>query len=172
MDGVVVDVPGAKPGVVRGSNGRRYSYGFSDWKGLGMPSQGDPVSFVATGGQATEVQRRTDTAVTSSWEVELDTVAEPEPAASTLPRQPASEAVRTSGLAVLSLVMGIVGLLFLGSLIAVVCGHVARANIRRSNGQLKGDGLALGGLVLGYLGLLSWLVMVMILSTEGSLVYR
>lgn len=59
----------------------------------------------------------------------------------------------TNGLAVASLVFGI-GQIFipiLGAIIAIVCGHLARGDIRR-NGQ-QGDPLALGGLVLGYLGL-------------------
>ncbi|MGN6152575.1 MAG: DUF4190 domain-containing protein [Lysobacteraceae bacterium] len=61
---------------------------------------------------------------------------------------------RTSSLAVISLVFGILGwtlLPFLGSLVAVVCGHMARSEIRQSQGALEGDGMAVGGLVLGYL---------------------
>ncbi|QNN47087.1 DUF4190 domain-containing protein [Thermomonas brevis] len=61
---------------------------------------------------------------------------------------------QTSSLAVISLVFGILGwtlLPFLGSLVAVVCGHMARGEIRRSQGTLEGDGMAVAGLVLGYL---------------------
>jgi len=36
---------------------------------------------------------------------------------------------------------------------AIVLGHIARANIRKSGGQLKGDGLAVTGLASGYLSL-------------------
>ena len=58
----------------------------------------------------------------------------------------------TSGLAVASLVGGILGWTlapFLGALVGVVCGHLARAEIRR-NPQLEGDGMAIAGLVLGW----------------------
>ena len=61
---------------------------------------------------------------------------------------------QTSTLAVVSLVFGILGwtlLPFLGSLVAVVCGHMARSEIRRAPDALEGDGLAVAGLVLGYL---------------------
>lgn len=60
----------------------------------------------------------------------------------------------TSGLAVTSLVFGI-GQPFLpivGAVVAVVCGHVARSDIRKNGHQ--GDGIAQAGLVLGYLGLI------------------
>lgn len=63
----------------------------------------------------------------------------------------------TSTLAVVSLVCGIatwVVLPFIGAIVAVVCGHLARSEIRRAPpGALEGDGLAVAGLVLGYLHL-------------------
>lgn len=69
-------------------------------------------------------------------------------------------ATTTSTLAVVSLVFGILSWLvlpFVGALIAVVCGHLARSEIRRSEpGSLSGDGLALTGLILGYLHLACW----------------
>lgn len=64
---------------------------------------------------------------------------------------------RTSTTAILSLVFGIlcwVGLPFLGALLAVVCGHAARGEIRRAPpGMIEGDGMAIVGLVLGWLQL-------------------
>ncbi|QNK00783.1 DUF4190 domain-containing protein [Dyella telluris] len=60
----------------------------------------------------------------------------------------------TSTLAVLSLVFGIAGwtlLPLIGSIVAIVCGHMARGEIRRAQpGSVDGDGLAVAGLVLGY----------------------
>ena len=61
--------------------------------------------------------------------------------------------IRTSNLAIISLVSGILGwtfLPFVASLVAIVTGHMARAEIRRSAGTMEGDGLAMAGLVLGY----------------------
>ena len=56
--------------------------------------------------------------------------------------------------AIVSLVFGILTWIFLpviGPIVAVVAGHMARAEIRRSNGQVGGGGMAIAGLVLGYL---------------------
>jgi hypothetical protein len=55
---------------------------------------------------------------------------------------------------VVSLIFGILSWVMLpviGPIVAVVAGHMARAEIRSSNGQVGGGGLALAGLVLGYL---------------------
>ena len=60
---------------------------------------------------------------------------------------------RTSGLAIASLVLGLLGWTFLpvlGSLLAVVLGHVAMREIRRSKGAVTGSGMATAGLVIGY----------------------
>jgi len=62
----------------------------------------------------------------------------------------------TSALAVVSLVSGIAAwcvLPVVGAIVAVVCGHMGRGEIRRSQGQLEGDGLAVIGLVFGYVQL-------------------
>ena len=74
----------------------------------------------------------------------------------TPPPQPAPAAPaprQTSALAIVSLVAGLLGwtlLPWLGSLAAVITGHLARAEIRRSPATLEGDGLAIAGLVLGW----------------------
>jgi len=60
----------------------------------------------------------------------------------------------TSGKAVGSLVCGIVWLCGLLSVVAVILGHLSLSEIRRSAGGLKGRGMAVAGLVLGYLGLM------------------
>jgi hypothetical protein len=39
----------------------------------------------------------------------------------------------------------------IGSILAIIFGHIARSEIKKSNGKLTGDGLALAGLILGYL---------------------
>jgi Domain of unknown function (DUF4190) len=69
----------------------------------------------------------------------------------------------TSTTAIVSLVMGVacwIGLPVIGSIVAVVCGHLARAEIRRSEGAIGGDGLALAGLILGYVHLVLALLVV------------
>ncbi len=68
-----------------------------------------------------------------------------------------NQPIRTSGTAIASLIFGIVtwvGLPVIGALVAVICGHVARGEIRRMPaGSIEGDGLALAGLILGYVQL-------------------
>jgi len=62
--------------------------------------------------------------------------------------------VQTSGMAITSLVMGILGWTFLpvlGSILAIVFGYAARREIRQRPDQLTGDGLAIAGLVLGWI---------------------
>ncbi|WP_297927751.1 DUF4190 domain-containing protein [Metallibacterium sp.] len=75
--------------------------------------------------------------------------------------------VRTSGAAIASMVFGIlawVALPLLGAILAVVLGHIARAEIHRAPpGGIGGDGMAVAGLVLGYVHLaLVALVLVLI----------
>lgn len=63
-------------------------------------------------------------------------------------------------LAVVSLVLGIVGLFvipFLGSIGGVITGHMARKQIRETGEG--GDGMAVGGLVTGYLGVAIYLLL-------------
>lgn len=59
----------------------------------------------------------------------------------------------THPMAVLSLVFGILTwtlLPFLGAIVAIVLGHVARSDFRRNPGAQNGDGMAVAGLVMGY----------------------
>ena len=70
------------------------------------------------------------------------------------PSEPApAPAPKSSSLAIVSLVSGILGLCLplLGGIVAVITGHMAKKEIRASGGTLGGNGLATAGLVLGYL---------------------
>ena len=60
---------------------------------------------------------------------------------------------RANAMAIASMVLGIVWLCGLGSILAVVFGHVALRQIARSQGWQHGRGMALAGLILGYCGL-------------------
>jgi len=60
---------------------------------------------------------------------------------------------QTSSLAIISLVSAILGwtlVPWLGSLVAIITGHMARAEIRRNPDTMEGDGMAIGGLVMGW----------------------
>jgi type IV pilus assembly protein PilA len=59
---------------------------------------------------------------------------------------------KTSGLAVASLILGILFLIFPAAILAIILGHISRSQIRGSAGRIKGAGLALAGLILGYAG--------------------
>ena len=74
---------------------------------------------------------------------------------------------KTHSLAVTSLVLGIVALLFfpagvLFGVPAAYCGHRAHSQIAQSGGELGGTGLATAGLVLGYIGTLIGAVMLIL----------
>jgi competence protein ComGC len=70
--------------------------------------------------------------------------------------------------AVWSLILGILSLVcfgFLAGIPAVICGHLAQSRIRQSGGTLVGGGMAIAGLVTGYLGIaLSVLVLPLLLA--------
>jgi tetrahydromethanopterin S-methyltransferase subunit F len=65
---------------------------------------------------------------------------------------------RTNGFAIGALVCGIVP--FFGGIPAIILGHVARGQIRRSGD--RGDGMAISGLVLGYLWVSLWVLILLI----------
>jgi len=64
-----------------------------------------------------------------------------------------STAAETSGKAIGSLICGLFFWIFPVSIVAIILGHISLSEIRKSAGRLKGDGLAIAGLVLGYMGL-------------------
>lgn len=70
------------------------------------------------------------------------------------PRSPAAGPVaqRTSGFAIASLVLGILGYLCLfgfGSVMAIIFGLLAKRDVKRGGGMIKGSGMATAGIVLG-----------------------
>jgi hypothetical protein len=78
-----------------------------------------------------------------------------------IPRQiisPPPPSTPTSGLAIASLVLGILSLIAGGltAIPAIICGHISRSHIKNAAGRMSGNGLAMGGLITGYLGLLSF----------------
>lgn len=76
---------------------------------------------------------------------------------------------QTSGLAITSLIFGILGLCTgLAGIVAVITGHMALSRIRSSNGSVTGRGLAIAGLVLGYISV-AFVVLFIILIATSSL---
>ena len=85
----------------------------------------------------------------------------------TSPISPPASGEPQKGLAVTSLVLGILSLVCLGPLTgipAIICGHIARRRSRQSPAQYSGPGMALAGMVLGYASLALAVVVAAILS--------
>jgi predicted PurR-regulated permease PerM len=69
----------------------------------------------------------------------------------------------TNGFSIASLVLGIVWVFGLGAILAVIFGFVARKQIRESGGRQAGSGMALAGVILGFVGiagLILWIVII------------
>ncbi len=63
------------------------------------------------------------------------------------------EGRRTNGFAIASMVLGILWIYWIGSILALVFGYIARSQIRRSEGMQSGGGMAIAGIVLGWIGI-------------------
>src|SRR5580692_2625553 len=73
----------------------------------------------------------------------------------------------TNGLAVAAFVCGLAQFVVVLTFIpAIICGHLARAQIRRTGEQ--GGGLALAGLIIGYVGIALFAVLVAALIVVAS----
>jgi hypothetical protein len=106
-----------------------------------------------------ELEQRLASAYSARWTGDLqrltsDIVPAPAPPPPPVPYgYPPAVPKETNGLAVASLTAGIVWMAWLGSIAAVIFGHMALAQIKGSHGRQTGEGLAIAGLVLGYLGI-------------------
>ena len=65
---------------------------------------------------------------------------------------PVSPSRTTNGYAIASLVLGILWVWWLGSVLALVFGYVAKSQIDQSNGMQSGRGMAIAGIILGWVG--------------------
>jgi len=57
----------------------------------------------------------------------------------------------TSGMAIASLVMGLLWMYWIGSILAICLGYAARREIRNNPGRIEGQGMATAGIVLGWI---------------------
>jgi Domain of unknown function (DUF4190) len=74
---------------------------------------------------------------------------------------------RTSGLAIASMVLGIVWVYWIGSILAVIFGHIAISQTSRDE-TLRGRGMGIAGLVLGYVGLATLLIGIIFLALSTN----
>jgi Domain of unknown function (DUF4190) len=75
-------------------------------------------------------------------------------------------ATSTNGLAIASLVLGILWLYWVGSILALVFGYIARRQIAQRQGIQGGRGLATAGIVLGWVGV-GFLALFIVLAMVG-----
>jgi Domain of unknown function (DUF4190)/Domain of unknown function (DUF1707) len=96
-----------------------------------------------------EHDARVERAMTAATFAELDSVVIDLPGGGPVAPPPAQ---KTNSLAITSMICGIAQFMFgpLATIPAVVCGHMARHQIRRTGEQ--GAGMALAGLILGWIG--------------------
>lgn len=69
---------------------------------------------------------------------------------------------KTNGLSIAALITGIVGL----SLLAVIFGHVSLGQIKTRSEA--GRGMAIAGLVLGYLGSVGWIFWILVIGAAAA----
>jgi hypothetical protein len=85
-----------------------------------------------------------------------------------LPRPPAYAGVvthrHTNGFAIAALVLGIVWVWWIGSILALIFGHVALWQIDGDPDHQSGRGLAIAGVVLGWVGVGTLLLTIVVLS--------
>ena len=92
------------------------------------------------------------------------------PQSNVAPQGMAAGPPSTSGMAIASLVLGILCLLLFFThifaliigLLAVIFGHVSRGAINRSRGRLGGGGMALAGLITGYIGMVLAIILLIV----------
>jgi hypothetical protein len=73
----------------------------------------------------------------------------------------------TNGLAIASLVLGLVWVFWINSILALIFGYVALGQIRDSGGTQGGRGLAIAGVVLGWVGI-GFLALFIVAAVIGS----
>ncbi len=74
---------------------------------------------------------------------------------------------KINGLAIASLALGILWLFWVGSVLALIFGYIAKSQIDRAGGSQSGRGLAIAGIVLGWVGI-GLLVLTLALGALGS----
>lgn len=86
----------------------------------------------------------------------------------TAPLPPAPQHVvivpRTNGLAIASMVLGIVWLYGIGAVLALIFGYQARKQIDGSGGRETGRGMAIAGIVLGWVGVAGIILLIVLFA--------
>jgi hypothetical protein len=117
-----------------------------------------------------ELEERIESAYAARWCSELDVltldVTPPPARLAAGPPVPVfvRPARRVNGLAIASIVVGVLWMWWVGSVAAVIMGHAALRQIARSGGTQTGRAAALAGLGVGYFGLTTLLAVILFSS--------
>ena len=76
---------------------------------------------------------------------------------------PAQAQGSNSGLAIASMVLGIIWVFYIGSVLAVILGHVALSKMKKDP-SIGGRGFAVAGVVLGWIGVGIFILFTLILG--------
>ena len=111
-----------------------------------------------------EYDARLDKALSARTYADLDQIVADLPAAGATVLTPQTSVARTNGLAIASLACGLAQFVFgpVTTIPAIVFGHVARHQIKRTGEQ--GAGLALAGLILGWATVILGLLLLLIVG--------
>lgn len=92
----------------------------------------------------------------------------PESAPAYYQPQPPAQRQQTDGMAIASFVLGLCWAFWVGSILAVVFGHISIHNAK-TEGR-KPSGMAVAGMILGYVGVASaaFVILVSIMAAAGS----
>lgn len=71
----------------------------------------------------------------------------------------------TNGMAIASMVLGIVWVYWIGSILALIFGYLALSEIRKS--KQAGEGMAIAGIVLGWVGVGILVIVLLMIATRG-----
>ena len=75
---------------------------------------------------------------------------------------------KTNGMAIASLVLGILWIWWVGSVLALIFGYVAKNQIDESGGAQGGRGLAIAGIVLGWVGMGALVIFLILVAAASS----
>ena len=80
----------------------------------------------------------------------------------------AAQPTRTNGFAIASMVLGILWVYWIGSILALVFGYIAKSQIDNSRGAQSGRGMAIAGIVLGWVGIAAIVLVVIAVAADSS----
>jgi hypothetical protein len=73
-----------------------------------------------------------------------------------------------NGFAIASMVLGIIWIYWIGSVLALVFGYIAKRQIAASQGRESGDGFATAGIILGWIGVAAVVILIVIVIIASA----